>query len=925
VWALGAILYEVLTGRPPFRADSTVETLLMVRTEEPLAPGRLRPGLPRDLETICLKCLQKEPAQRYAGADELANDLGRFLAGEPVRARPASRWERALKWARRRPALAALLVTSATALLAGVTGVLLYNAWLREAYGAAEASADAARTAQRAAEEQQRQTLRERDRANANLLAAADAVDHWLMKMGYLTLRDTPQMEPVRQELLAEALQFYRGFLAQQSTDPQMRLRLARGHWAVGDISSTLGRHAEAEGAYRQALALFQGLASQFPGRPAYERSHASVHVNLAAVCHRTARLAEAERHYREGLRRLDRLARAFPGEPAYRHDAARVLGDLGMLLKKRGRPRDAEQLLREAVRASADLARAFPREPDYRRALAQNQHKFASVLLSQGLRSEAERAYAQARSLLEQLVVEAPEVAEHRVSLALSFYQHGLNLVRTGWQPAGAEQALRRAVELDRRLATDFPQAPDHRARLAQTHMILGVVQGAERRFAEAEQSYLRSLEILEEVTRRHAAVPKYQDLLAQCALQYGTLLKQRKRPQEAEQQFHRAEGLCAALARQFPGNPEYRLALVEAGNNLGKLLADDAGQRARAEEILRTVVRLATQLAEEFPDVPDYRLQLAQGHQNLGKVLYRPDRPGPTEQAFRQALDLHEQLVRESPDVPFYRHSLVKNYANLGQLCGSRRFAEALAAFHTAIAHQEKQVLDRPTFVDDRSLLAKLWGEVGALCRATKRFVPAEAAQRRALDLRRRLAAERPESADLRSALACTLSDLAIVLGHVGKGQQVCRLLEEAIELHRDIVQTAPTPARRQHLRDHHTLLALCLLGLGRHAEAARVTEQLLVVTPHGRRQENPSAAAFLGRCAGLAARDQGLPEEQRQALARAYGDRAVALLREAVRDGFTDAAVLRTAPAFAPLREREDFARLLRELEQKGEEAK
>ena len=109
VYALGAILYEMLTGRPPFAASSPLDTLIMVTRDDPVPPIRLAPKVPRDLQTICLKCLEKEPSRRYATAADLANDLERFLNSEPIVARPVSAWERGVKWAKRRPASAALI------------------------------------------------------------------------------------------------------------------------------------------------------------------------------------------------------------------------------------------------------------------------------------------------------------------------------------------------------------------------------------------------------------------------------------------------------------------------------------------------------------------------------------------------------------------------------------------------------------------------------------------------------------------------------------------------------------------------------------------------------------------------------------------------------------------------------------------------
>jgi serine/threonine protein kinase len=242
-YALGAVLYELLTRRPPFTADTPLATLDLVRTHAPTPLRAHRAGLPADLETVCQKCLEKDPARRYTSAAELADDLDRLLRGEPIHARRATTFERVVRSVRRYPAITGL---SAVLALALVTGLVVTTAlWQR--------------------------TRSERDRAERHLVQLLDVYDDTAIAMMDSHDLRTEEMQPVRRQLLtgmADGLARTESQLSRDPRDPADRVQLARCQLRLASVLFHLHRFDEARAAADRSVGTYEGLLREYPGDP---------------------------------------------------------------------------------------------------------------------------------------------------------------------------------------------------------------------------------------------------------------------------------------------------------------------------------------------------------------------------------------------------------------------------------------------------------------------------------------------------------------------------------------------------------------------------------------------------------------------------------------------------------------------------------
>jgi tetratricopeptide (TPR) repeat protein len=482
VYALGAILYECLTSRPPFKAATVLQTLEQVRTADPVAPGRIQPGVPRDLQTICLKCLEKEPARRYASAKDLADDLGRFLRGEPVRARPASAGERLKKWVRRKPALAALLAVSGLSLAALVAGGLVYNARLRAAVEKAEAN-----------EAEMRRQYRQ----------AHDTLDRMLGRLGDQRLAEAPRLKELQRSLLEDALAFYQDVLQQaDSPDPAVRRDTAVACRRAADIQQALGQFGPAAENYRRAIELVEALPAEERDTPECQILLAGCHQNWGTALGGLGRHEEAERHNQAALDILERLGGARPDDPGVQEELARAEHNRGALFHKT-KPAEAETHYARAVAIRTTLIRDHPEEEGYQAALAEDYQDLGLLYRTAGREAEASTTYAKAEDLLRPLVDRHPAEGKYSLSLVALYVNWSYVLAGAGRSPEALDR-LDRAVRLAEAALRKEPQDTTARQRALAAHGARAEIREFVGRFADSVKDWDRVIELGDGPARR-------------------------------------------------------------------------------------------------------------------------------------------------------------------------------------------------------------------------------------------------------------------------------------------------------------------------------------------------------------------------------------------------------------------------------------
>jgi serine/threonine protein kinase len=650
VYGLGAVLYELLTGRPPFRADSALQTLRQVVEADPVRPQQLNPSVPRDLETVCLKCLAKEPSRRYASAEALADDLRRFAHGQPVLARPVGVLEHGWRWCRRNPALAGLTALLALALSGGLS-VIVYQ-WYQTDAARREAIANAA---------QARQVLSELIQASP----FAPQQEHY---------PEPPPIEP-----LLKAAEHCREFLQNNPEDTMLRIALTKVYGTLGARYGQLGQPAKQAAVLERALELWDSQLQPVRTHPDYHYWLATTRFWWGNLAFDRQQIAEGYRWFLFSDEVWEELTEAQPDNrdvldtaALCRHELKRIAGLSAFA-----------ELCRPSLEAlKTQLEQRLQESPGGLNRILRKRLALACLALgnarSQTDSPEAARAcWQEAADLYAALEAngQASATAEEALRLALAGDAYSR---LAGAHPSDAYygQAVAKFERAGQELTLLRRRGPDHDwlrdavrrvyCSLARCHTQAGRRDRAERIYQDRLRPLIDELE-----ARRTEPQHVLSDELAMCQLVDG--LAEAGLSVAALTMARRAAELTndyVAFPLHYP-ELDFRMAIHAWDLSRGlRSLGDPAAALRQAEHARK----LWADYWQARPDGYTGGVQLAQAWVEVGKSQQALGRHDEAWKAFRQAVSVQRRVLHRSPDVQYHRIYLDRCYDLLLD-CGIRR----------------------------------------------------------------------------------------------------------------------------------------------------------------------------------------------------------------------------------------------------------
>jgi serine/threonine-protein kinase len=724
VYALGAILYEMLTGRPPF-VGGDAEVLEQVHRGEPIAPHTIQPNADPDLETLCLKCLEKRPEKRFQSAQELVEELTRYLNSEPTRTRPTPWWERSLKWGRRHPVWAAVI--GATALLLGSTAAYLTSLGLKNARLDAQTKELADKNKQldgtiKELDQANKTLTRERDRAQTYSGLARTAVARYTGRASQHPRLREHDLDDLRMELLRDAKVYYQKLLDLDPADEDVRAEQGRAYGQLAMVTRETGSRLEAIDLLKRGVAIFDGLRGGDLPRGDYREDMARLLHNLGELYHETGQVNEAEKALNRADGLWNELLQVSPPNWASNGAASMTAISLSKLHEATGRFRDAESTIDRALALYGEQAKELSEDPQVRLDLAGCHIGRGELYLAKGRVAKAKGEFEHALALIRPFAEKhGDDVFQYQ--LGQLYDRLGRFYMRTG-EMDQAERAFYKAVDIQKKLAKAHPSLVGYSVGLANSSKNLSRMYAAKGRFGdfngtlestidvyrtacarqpenpdalagladscqhlaehyratglddratvlldEAVQARKKLAQSLGQSLQADRAAVQAKERLADSYLDLGNLLQYRGELAQAEQAFKEALTITEGLARLSPSVLKHKRNLAALHHNLGNLHQRQNLQREAATQY-DTAIEMRRALATGYPEAIDFSDALANSLNNRAVIFRRLFDYKNSIKFYADALELWDRLDRRSPELPQYRGGAAMVRMNLGNL---------------------------------------------------------------------------------------------------------------------------------------------------------------------------------------------------------------------------------------------------------------
>jgi serine/threonine-protein kinase len=674
IYSLGATLYNLLTGNPPFDGD-VADVIRRVQRGAFRRPRQVAPAIDPALEAVCLKAMAVKPVERYATPKALAEDVERWMADEPIGAyrEPLSR--RARRWEKRNRTAVVSCVWLVLASLVGLSlGVVLLRAKQRETETARAEAVENYRSAVLARQEADSA----RGEAETNLDRAMDAVETMLVRVGRERLANLPHFEPVRRQLLEDALGFYQDFLARAATSPQAMLQGARAYRFAAEIHRAVGQRDKAHQELGKALEVL----NRIPDGPGRALEQAAAHAMAAAVEFEEGRVPRAIEEYRRGLALL-----AGYDEPALEPRVRRAFlileaetqSSLASSLSNGFRFNEAQESLRRAAVALERLIANEPEAEEHRYRLSAINHNEGMLHFRRADFAAAAVRFRDAIRVQDSLLQAAPDRVLYRRDLGNSNMHLGPVMARLG-RFAEAVEVGRRAVSVYDRLAAEYPTVWEYRFQAAATHHNLAIIFGRKGELAQAQAEYRESIEALEVLNRREPDNAHYLRDLAGSHMSLGALLAGARRFDDSSKEMSEACDLLARAVRLRPDNADVAFQAAAAQHNRAEMLVA-AGRLDEAVAGFQQSQDRLEGLISRSPGSPRHLRDLASSTLSKGHCLLARGERAKGEAELTRALNIWDELLARSSSGNDYGLLRGRTLILLGRYDEALRAAELMA----------------------------------------------------------------------------------------------------------------------------------------------------------------------------------------------------------------------------------------------------